>query len=135
MTKEEIMEAVENAEAIDSREIEGRHYDLYTIKADGNEISVIDNYDYSNVRDAIAKHVDNEDKNTVAIRDGIQGNPNKTVINDTWSFKVDNQTGKIIPYEGGLKFMLSGFNPENMRKKLATVDEAKAKAARDARTA
>ena len=27
---------------------------------------------YSNVRDAIAKHVDNEDKNTVAIRDGIQ---------------------------------------------------------------
>lgn len=31
---------------------------------------------YSNVRDAIAKHVDSEDKNTVAIRDGIQGNPN-----------------------------------------------------------
>ena len=53
----------------------------------------------------------------------------------TWSFKVDNQTGKIIPYEGGFKFMLSGFNPENMRKKLAMVDEAKAKAARDARTA
>ena len=54
---------------------------------------------------------------------------------DTWSFKVDNQTGEIIPYEGGFKFMLSGFNPENMRKKLAMVDEAKAKAARDARTA
>lgn len=34
MTKEEIMEAIENAEAIDSREIEGRHYDLYTIKGD-----------------------------------------------------------------------------------------------------
>lgn len=50
MTKEEIMEAVENAEAIDSREIEGRHYDLYTIKADGNEISVIDNYDYGKER-------------------------------------------------------------------------------------
>ncbi len=45
MTKEEIMEAIENAEAIDSREIEGRHYDLYTIEADGNEISVVDNYD------------------------------------------------------------------------------------------
>ena len=45
MTKEEIMEAIENTEAIDSREIEGRHYDLYTIEADGNEISVIDNYD------------------------------------------------------------------------------------------
>lgn len=53
----------------------------------------------------------------------------------SWSFKVDNQTGKIIPYKGGIKFMLSGFNPENMRKKLAMVDEAKAKAARDARTA
>ena len=48
---------------------------------------------------------------------------------------VDRETGKIIPYEGGFKFMLSGFNPENMRKKLAMVDEAKAKAARDARTA
>lgn len=45
MTKEEIMEAIENTEAIDSREIEGRHYDLYTIEADGNEISVVDNYD------------------------------------------------------------------------------------------
>lgn len=28
---------------------------------------------YSNPRDALAKHVDDEDKNTVAIRDGIQG--------------------------------------------------------------
>ena len=54
---------------------------------------------------------------------------------DSWSFKVDNQTGTIIPYEGGFKVMLSGFNPENMRKNLAMVDEAKAIAARDARTA
>ena len=38
---------------------------------------------YSNVRDALAKHVDAEDKNTVAIRDGIQGNPNMTVINES----------------------------------------------------
>jgi prophage antirepressor-like protein len=36
---------------------------------------------YSNTRDALAKHVDDEDKNTVAIHDGI-GNPNKTVINE-----------------------------------------------------
>lgn len=45
MTKEEIMEAIENAEVIESREIGGRRYDLYTIEADGVEISVIDNDD------------------------------------------------------------------------------------------
>ena len=38
---------------------------------------------YSNIRDALAKHVDDEDKNTVAIRDGIQGNPNLTIINES----------------------------------------------------
>lgn len=43
---------------------------------------------YSNVRDAIAKHVDNEDKNTVAIRDGIQGNPNKTIINESGLYSL-----------------------------------------------
>lgn len=37
---------------------------------------------YSNPRDALAKHVDSEDKNTVAFRDGISGNPDTTVINE-----------------------------------------------------
>lgn len=37
---------------------------------------------YSNTRDALSKHVDDEDKNTVAIRDG-KGNPNQTVINES----------------------------------------------------
>lgn len=37
---------------------------------------------YSNTRDAIAKHVDDDDKNTVVIRDG-KGNPNQTVINES----------------------------------------------------
>ena len=50
----------------------------------------------------------------------------------TWSFKIDNQTGEIIPYDGGFKFRCSGFNPDEMRKKLAMVD--KAKAARESRT-
>lgn len=36
---------------------------------------------YSNPRDALAKHVDEEDKNTVAICDGTPGNPNVTIIN------------------------------------------------------
>lgn len=45
MTKEEIMEAIEDAEVIESREIEGRNYDLYNVEIDGTEISVIDNDD------------------------------------------------------------------------------------------
>lgn len=45
MTKDEIMEAIENTNAIDSREIEGRNYDLYNVEVDGVEISVIDNDD------------------------------------------------------------------------------------------
>ena len=45
MKKEEIMEAIEDLATVDSREIGGRHYDLYTIEADGTEVSVIDNDD------------------------------------------------------------------------------------------
>ena len=43
---------------------------------------------YSNPRDALAKHVDDEDKNTVAIHDGIQGNPNMTVINESGLYSL-----------------------------------------------
>ena len=49
----------------------------------------------------------------------------------TWSFRVD-KTGKIIPYDGGFKFRISGFDPDEMRKKLAMVD--KLIAARESRT-
>lgn len=38
---------------------------------------------YSNTRDALATHVADEDKNTVAIFDGNRGNPNQTVINES----------------------------------------------------
>ena len=38
---------------------------------------------YSNTRDALNKHVGHEDKNTVANRDGNQGNPNIAVINES----------------------------------------------------
>lgn len=44
----------------------------------------------------------------------------------TWSFKVEHKTGVIIPYDDGFKFRISGFNPDEMRKKLALVDKAKA---------
>ena len=38
---------------------------------------------YINTRDALLKHVWDEDKNTVAIRDGIPGNPRKVLINES----------------------------------------------------
>ena len=43
---------------------------------------------YSNTRDALSKHIDNEDKNTVAIHDGIQGNPNQVVINESGLYSL-----------------------------------------------
>lgn len=43
---------------------------------------------YRNTRDALAKHVDDEDKNTVVIRDGIQGNPNTIVINESGLYSL-----------------------------------------------
>lgn len=38
---------------------------------------------YSNPRDALAKHVDGEDKKSVAFRDGTSGNPNVTIVNES----------------------------------------------------
>lgn len=38
---------------------------------------------YSNTRDALSRHVDNDDKNTVVVPDGNKGNPNQTVINES----------------------------------------------------
>ena len=43
---------------------------------------------YTNSRKALADHVDEEDKNTVTIRDGIQGNPNMTVINESGVYSL-----------------------------------------------
>lgn len=43
---------------------------------------------YSNPRKALADHIDEADKNTVTIRDGIQGNPNKTVINESGLYSL-----------------------------------------------
>jgi anti-repressor protein len=38
---------------------------------------------YTNGRAAVAQHVDEEDRNTVAIRDGMRGNPNAAVVNES----------------------------------------------------
>ncbi len=43
---------------------------------------------YSNTRDALAKHVDEEDKNTVAIHDGNKGNPNQAIINESGLYSL-----------------------------------------------
>ena len=43
----------------------------------------------------------------------------------TWNFRVDIATGKIIPYYDGFKFRVGGFNPDEMRKKLAMIEKHK----------
>ena len=48
-----------------------------------------------------------------------------------WSFRVA-KSGKVSPYDGGFQFYISGFDPDEMRKKLAMVD--KLIAARESRT-
>lgn len=49
---------------------------------------VADRLGYSNPRDALSAHVDEDDKNTVAIHDGIRGNPNQTVINESGLYSL-----------------------------------------------
>lgn len=44
---------------------------------------VCDMLGYGNPWDAVARHVDSEDKNTLAIHDGKRGNPNMTVVNES----------------------------------------------------
>jgi len=44
---------------------------------------ITDRLGYQNGRDAVSKHVDEEDKNSVVIHDGTHGNPNITVINES----------------------------------------------------
>lgn len=43
---------------------------------------------YSNPRDAMFRHVDSEDKNTVAFHDGNKGNPNQTIINESGMYSL-----------------------------------------------
>lgn len=38
---------------------------------------------YSNTRDALTRHVDDEDKSTVVLHDGTSGNPNMVIINES----------------------------------------------------
>ena len=49
---------------------------------------VADALGYANSRDAIGTHVDSEDKNSVVNYDGIPGNPNKTIINESGLYSL-----------------------------------------------
>ena len=43
---------------------------------------------YGNPRDALNRHVEAEDKNTVAFHDGTSGNPNQTIINESGLYSL-----------------------------------------------
>jgi prophage antirepressor-like protein len=62
-------------------------YNIRFIEKDGEwwavAKDVADALGYSNSRDAIRKHVDEDDKNSVAFCDGNRGNPNQTIIRET----------------------------------------------------
>ena len=49
---------------------------------------VADILGYSNARDAMVRHVDLEDKKSVVIHDGIPGNPNQVVINESGLYSL-----------------------------------------------
>ena len=51
----------------------------------GAEVATI--LGYTNTRDAIRRHVDEDDKNTVVIHDGI-GNPNKVIVNESGLYSL-----------------------------------------------
>lgn len=76
---------------IQSFEFEGKEVRTLKINDEpwfvGKDLATI--LGYSNTRDALNKHVDSEDKNTVAIRDGItRGNPNQTIVNESGMFSL-----------------------------------------------
>lgn len=64
---------------------------IRTIEVDGMIYfigkDVCDSLGYSNSRDALSKHVETEDKNTVAFHDG-KGNPNMTAINESGLYSL-----------------------------------------------
>lgn len=49
---------------------------------------VADALGYSNTRDALSRHVDSDDKNTVAFHDGTSGNPMTTIINESGLYSL-----------------------------------------------
>lgn len=81
MEKEILKFSFEGTEEIRAIQIDGEPWFI------GNDIATA--LGYSNSRKALLDHVDQEDKNTVTIRDGItRGNPNQTVINESGLYSL-----------------------------------------------
>lgn len=100
----------------------------------GKEIAEI--LGYSNTRDALSKHVDEEDKAIVAIYDGIAGNPNKTVINESglysliFSSKLPTAkklkrwvTSEVLPAIHKHGMYLSESAENNLEKRCTTLEQ------------
>lgn len=77
---------------------------------------------YSNTRDALAKHVDEEDKNTVAIHDGIQGNPNQVVINESGLYSLI-LSSKLLTAKKFKRWVTSEVLPTIRRHGVYAIDE------------
>ena len=89
----------------------------------GKDIATI--LGYSNTRDALAKHVDIEDKNTVAIHDGItRGNPNQTVINESGLYSLI--LGSKLPQAREFKHWVTSEVLPTIRKHGAYMTDQKA---------
>lgn len=65
---------------------------IWTVEIDGTPYfvgkDVAEVLGYSNPRDALGRHVDEDDKNTVVNPDGNRGNPNMTIINESGLYSL-----------------------------------------------
>jgi anti-repressor protein len=82
---------------------------------------------FGNPRDAVATHVDGEDRNTVALADGTRGNPNVTIINESGLYALI--FGSTLPSAKEFKRWVTGTVLPAIRKtgsyavELAPVDD------------
>lgn len=77
---------------------------------------------YSNSRKALIDHVDDEDKNTVTIRDGIPGNPNLTVINESGLYSLI-LSSKLPSAKRFKRWVTSEVLPAIRRREMFTLDD------------
>ena len=75
---------------------------------------VADILGYSNTRDALIRHVDDEDKNRVVIHNGIPGNPNQVVINESGLYSLI--LGSKLPTAKAFKRWVTSEVLPNVRK-------------------
>ena len=85
---------------------------------------VADILGYSNSRKALSDHLDEEDKNTVTIRDGISGNPNKTIINESGVYALI--FGSKLPKAKEFKRWVTSEVLPSIRKKGIYMTDSKA---------